>query len=394
MRHNFDQIINRTGTNSIKYDFTMERGKPAGTLPLWVADMDFQTAPVITEALVKAAKHGIFGYSESKQGYFEAVSQWFSKRFGWEPKREWLVKTPGVVYAIAMAIRAFTKEDDAVIIQQPVYYPFAETIKANRRKLVVNSLRYDGKGYRIDFDDFETKIKDNKVKLFVLCSPHNPVGRVWTKEELTRLGDICLKHKVIIVSDEIHADFTYRGYEHTILSSIKPELAEITILCTAPSKTFNLAGLQVSNNFIANRELRKLFREEIAKSGYSQLNSMGLVACQAAYENGAEWFDELKVYIEGNLSFVRVFLKERLPMITLVEPQGTYLLWLDFKALGLKENELEELIVYRAGLWLDAGSMFGMEGSGFQRVNIACPRELLVKAFVQLEQAVSLFCNS
>lgn len=391
MMHDFNQIINRIGTNSIKYDFAIERGKPADSLPLWVADMDFMTAPAVTDALLKVVQHGIYGYSESKQDYYEAVHRWFLKRFHWETKKEWLVKTPGVVYAIATAVRALTKEGDGVLIQQPVYYPFSETIKANHRILINNPLIYEDGAYHIDFEDFETKIIQNKVKLFILCSPHNPVGRVWSKKELTRLGEICLKHTVIVISDEIHADFIYKGYEHTIFSSIRPDFAENSILCTAPSKTFNLAGLQVSNIFIANKDIRRKFREEIIRSGYSQLNTMGLIACQAAYEHGAEWLDELKEYLEGNLDYVRNFLIERLPQIKLIEPQGTYLVWLDFQELQLSEKELEDIIVHKAGLWLDHGTMFGSDGAGFQRVNIACPREILEKAFLQLEKAFKYY---
>lgn len=386
--HNFDELVNRLGTNSIKYDFAIERGKPEDTIPLWVADMDFRSPVEITEALSKAVEHGIYGYSESKSGYFDAIFHWFKERFDWSVEREWLVKTPGVVYAISTAIRALTVEGDAVLIQRPVYYPFSEAILKNHRKLINNALVYKDGAYHIDFYDFEEKIKINKVKLFILCSPHNPVGRVWTKEELTRLGSICIKYNVIVVSDEIHADFTYRGQKHTIFSSIAPEFLNSTILCTAPSKTFNLAGLQVSNIFIANKDLKAKFTQEIIRSGYSQLNTMGLIACQAAYEKGAPWLDELKEYLEENLNFIRSFLKEHLPQIKLVEPQGTYLVWLDFHGLGLTEEELEKLIINGAKLWLDSGAMFGSEGKGFQRINIACPRSILERAFSQMEKAI------
>ncbi len=388
MGNNFEEIIDRRGTWSIKHDFAIERGKPGDLLPLWVADMDFKTAPAITEALLQTVNHGIYGYSETKQEYFEAVASWYRDRFGWELKREWLVKTPGVVYAIACAIRTYTKEGEAVMIQKPVYYPFSETILANRRQLVNNPLTYRDGAYHIDFEDMEEKIVRNHVKLFILCSPHNPVGRVWTQEELIRMGDICMKHKVIVVSDEIHSDFTYPGYKHSVFADLKEEYLNNSIICTAPSKSFNLAGLQVSNIFIANRDLRRSFRDEIRASGYSQLNTMGLVACRAAYEQGGPWLEELRAYLEGNLAFVREFLRERIPQVKLVEPQGTYLVWLDCKALGLNGQELEKLIVDEAKLWLDAGTMFGEEGDGFQRMNIACPRELLQRAFLQLERAV------
>lgn len=388
MKYNFDEIIDRKNTNSIKYDFAVERGKPTDVLPLWVADMDFRTPPAVVDALVKTAQHGIFGYSDTKDDYFQAIYNWFKNRFEWEIDRSWLVKTPGVVFAIATAIRAFTNQGDAVLIQQPVYYPFSSTILSNKRKLVNNALIYKDNSYYIDFEDFEQKIIEHKVKLFILCSPHNPIGRVWTKEELIRLGDICVKHGVVIISDEIHADFTYEGYKHFIFSNLKPEFLNNTILCTAPSKTFNLAGLQVSNILIADKGMKNTFQKEIYNSGYSQLNTMGLIACKAAYEYGADWLDELKLYLAGNLQFVRDFLARQLPQVKLIEPQGTYLIWLDFQELKLSDKQLEELIVHKAKLWLDEGTMFGSEGSGFQRINIACPRSLLEQALNQLAEAI------
>jgi len=391
MKYNFDEIIDRKNTNYLKYDFAKKRGKPEDVIPLWVADMDFRTPPEVTEALVKASQHGIFGYSDTNHDYFSTLQKWYAERFKWDIQPSWLVKTPGIVFAIAMAIRAFTNKGDGVIIQTPVYYPFSETVLANERLLVNNSLVYENHAYHIDFDDFEAKVIANNVKLFVLCNPHNPVGRVWTREELVILGDICVKHGVIVVSDEIHADFIYEGYKHTIFANLKPEYLDITITCTAPSKTFNLAGLQVSNIFVANRDMRKKIEVEIEKSGYSQLNTMGLVACKAAYDHGKEWLEQLKRYLAGNLMVVRNFLLERMPQIKMVEPEGTYLVWLDFKSLKLSEEELDSLIVNEAKLWLDRGVMFGDVGNGFQRINIACPRIILEKALLQLEKAVNSY---
>ncbi|MHB8061513.1 MAG: MalY/PatB family protein [Ruminiclostridium sp.] len=389
MKYNFDEIIDRKNTNSLKYDFAVKRGKPEDIIPLWVADMDFRTPPEVTEALVKSSQHGIFGYSETNQDYFSTLQKWYAQNFEWDIQPSWLIKTPGIVFAIAMAIRAFTCRGDSIIIQTPVYYPFAETILANERLLVNNSLLYENGAYHIDFDDFEAQVTAKNVKLFILCNPHNPVGRVWTREELIRLGDICVEHGIIVVSDEIHADFIYDGYKHIIFSSLKHEYSDITITCTAPSKTFNLAGLQVSNIFIANRDLKGKLKAEIGKSGYSQINTMGLVACKAAYDHGKEWLEQLKKYLAGNLMLVRNFLLERLPQIKLVEPEGTYLVWLDFKALKLSEDELDSLIVNEAKLWLDRGAMFGEVGKGFQRINIACPRKILERALLQLEKAIN-----
>ena len=388
MKYDFDKVVDRHGTNCLKYDFAIERGKPADILPLWVADMDFQTAPAILERLEETVKHGIFGYSDGKEGYFAAVQNWYRERFGWETKPEWLVKTPGVVFALAAAVRAYTKEGDGVLLQQPVYYPFSEVITDNGRKVVNSPLKITDGYYTMDFDDLETKIVENKVKLFLLCSPHNPVGRVWSEEELRRVGEICLRHGVLVVSDEIHSDFTYGENIHHVFASLDEKYAAITTTCTAPSKTFNIAGLQISNIWISNPELRARFRAEVTAAGYSQVNLMGLVACQAAYETGEEWLKELKIYLEGNLDYVRTFLKENLPEIKLTEPEGTYLLWLDFKSLGMKEEQLKDLVENKAKLWLDSGAMFGPDGEGFERINIACPREILKQALTQLAESV------
>ena len=389
MKYNFDEIIDRKGTNCLKYDFASERGKPEGVLPLWIADMDFKAPDIVLERLSEIVNHGIFGYSDSKEDYFLVLKNWFEKKFGWKVKEEWLVKTPGIVFAIAAAIHAFTKEGDAVLIQQPVYYPFSETILDNKRKLVNSPLKRTGDRYEIDFEDFEEKIIQEQVKLFIFCSPHNPVGRVWEKDELKRIGEICLKHGVIVVSDEIHSDFVYPGHQHTVFASLSKEISDITITCTAPSKTFNIAGLQISNIFIENPILREKVKKAIAQTGYSQVNQIGLAACQAAYEGGEEWLEELKEYLAGNIEYTRAFLKEHLPKITLIEPEGTYLLWLDFKAYNLTEEEREELIVKKAGLWLDSGSMFGPDGEGYERINIACPRKTLEKALWQLKEVFS-----
>ena len=388
MTFDFDKVIDRRGTNCLKYDFAVERGRKEDILPLWVADMDFQTAPGIQERLRAAVDHGIFGYSDGKADYFAAVSSWYREKFGWETKEEWLIKTPGVVFALAAAVRAFTEKGDRVLIQQPVYYPFSEVIRDNGRVLINSPLKQVNGRYEMDFEDMERKILDNQVKLFLLCSPHNPVGRVWTEEELKKAGELCVKHGVLVVSDEIHSDFTYPGVAHHVFAGLSPEFARISVTCTAPSKTFNIAGLQVSNIFIPDPELRARFQKAVDAVGYSQVNLLGLLACQAAYETGEEWLSAVKEYIYGNLCFLREYLKENLPEIRLVEPEGTYLVWLDFGALGLTEEQRQELIEEKAGLWLDSGAMFGPDGEGFERVNIACPRETLQKALDQLAAAV------
>ena len=386
--YDFDKIIDRHGTNCLKFDFAKERGKNGDELSLWVADMDFQVAKPITDALQAQVNHGIYGYSEVKSDYFDIVKNWFKDNFGWDIKKGSLVKTPGVVYAIAMAVKAFTKEGEAVIIQQPVYYPFSEMIIANNRKLVNSPLVLKDGRYEIDFEDFEKKIVENNVKLFILCSPHNPVGRVWSVEELKRIGDICIKHDVVIFSDEIHADFVYEPNNHHVFASLGESYAANSVIATAPSKSFNIAGLQVSNIFIENKKLRDAFRNEIVKSGYSQLNTMGLVAARAAYESGKEWLDEVRAYIKDNLIFFRDYLKENIGELSLIEPEGTYLVWVDFRKLGLSEKQREDLIVNKAKLWIDSGAMFGVDGEGFERFNIACPRSYLKQALDSLAKAI------
>lgn len=384
-RHlDFDTVIDRKGTRSLKYDFAVRRGKPKDVLPLWVADMDFQTSSYITDALEDMVKHGVFGYSESEEHYFGAVQNWMERHYNWHVKESWMTKTPGIVFALAMAVKAYTQENDAVLIQPPVYYPFKEVVEDNHRRLVNNTLVLGGDGtYTIDYEDFEKKIIEENVKLFILCNPHNPVGRVWTKEELERLGDICLKHGVFVVSDEIHADFVFER-KHTVFSEVKEAYRDISMICTSPSKTFNIAGLQISNIFISNPEKATAFHRQVAASGYSQVGLPGLVACEAAYRHGDEWLEGVLAYIKANAEFTRAYLQEHLPRVKMTKLEGTYLVWLDFRDYGLTDKELDEKILNQAGLWLDSGAVFGKCGEGFQRINIACPRKTLQQALDRL----------
>ena len=384
-RHlDFDTVIDRKGTRSVKYDFAVRRGKPENVLPLWVADMDFQTSSYITEALEDMVKHGVFGYSESEEHYFEAVQNWMERHYNWHVKESWMTKTPGIVFALAMAVKAYTQENDAVLIQPPVYYPFKEVVEDNHRRLVDNTLVLGGDGtYTIDYEDFEKKIIEENVKLFILCNPHNPVGRVWTREELERLGEICLKHGVFVVSDEIHADFVFER-KHTVFSEVKEAYRDISMICTSPSKTFNIAGLQISNIFISNPEKATAFRRQVAAAGYSQVGLPGLVACEAAYRHGDEWLEGVLAYIKANAEFTRAYLQEHLPRVKMTKLEGTYLVWLDFRNYGLTDKELDEKILNQAGLWLDSGAVFGKCGEGFQRINIACPRKTLHQALDRL----------
>ena len=384
----FNTITDRHNTNSIKTDLAVLRGKPEDALPLWVADMDFPTAPCILEALHKKVDHGIFGYSCIDQNYFESVKNWMKTEHNFKIERKWIVTTPGVVFAIACAIKAFTKENEAVIIQTPVYYPFKNMIDLNNRKCVTSSLIEKNGKYQIDFEDFENKIKQNNVRLFILCSPHNPVGRVWTKDELSRLTEICKKHNVIIFADEIHNDFILPGHTHTVFSTISQYAAQNSIVTTSASKTFNIAGLQFSTNFIQNPVLKKKFHDERDKTGYDEPSIMGLVATQAAYQNGKSWLTALKNHLQENLDFLRNWLKTNLPKVRLIEPEGTFLLWLDFSAYNFSDKELDEIIVHKAKVWLDRGTMFGSEGNNFQRINIATPRPLLQEALERIKNAL------
>ncbi len=387
MKYDFDKIYDRRNTNSLKYDFAKERGRSEDLLPMWVADMDFKAPDEVIFALKEKAGHGIFGYSEPDEKYYKTLHDWFLKRHGWETQSKKFILTCGVVFSICALIRTLTKEGDAVIICQPVYYPFAESVTDNGRKLVVSELKNEDGYYTVDYDDFENKIINNDVKLFILCNPHNPVGRVWTKAELERMGDICLKHGVFVISDEIHSDFVYGENKHTVFSLVKDGFAQNCAICTAPTKSFNLAGLHIANTYIENEIVRKKFIKELDRQGYSQPNVMGLVACQAAYGYGESWLEQLQVYLTENLRLVREFVRD-MRGITLVEPQGTYLLWLDCRGLNLDDNKLAYLFANKAKLWVDDGYIFGAGGSGFERINIACPRSVLRTALERLSAVI------
>jgi len=373
---NFDEIIDRKDTDCLKYDFAKRRGYPEDVLPFWVADMDFKTSSYNEDALVERAKHGIFGYSEGRDEYFEAVKRWMKKYHDFDVERSWLIKTPGVVNALALAVKAYTEKGDGVLIQKPVYYPFFEVIEDNERVVVSNDLVLgEDNKYHIDTKDFEEKIRDNNIKLFFLCNPHNPSGRVFTKEELIAMGDICLKYGVIVVSDEIHNDFVFKG-KHIVFADIKEEYKNISLTCTSVSKTFNLASMLMSNIFIPNRELRHRFKHQLDAAGLSQLSVFGLVATKAAYTKGDEWYEAMHKYVNDNREFVKEYV-DKIPGVKLVDGEGTYLLWLDFRDTGIDFEELDRRIIYDARLWLDSGKIFGKTGEGFERINVAAPRAVV-----------------
>ena len=386
----FDQIINRRNTRCLKYDFAARRGYPEDILPLWVADMDFKTSSYVEDTLSELVRHNIYGYSNTQpgDGFFEAVSGWMERHHGWKVDPLWHVKSPGVCFAIASAIRALTEPGDSVIIQQPVYYPFSSLIRHNGREVISSDLIRDAEGhYSMDYDDFEQKVIRHDVKLFILCNPHNPVGRVWTKEELQRIGRICAAHGVIVFSDEIHFDFVWEG-EHNVFQEIDPAFREFTVTATSPSKTFNLAGLQQSNIFIPNISLKRRFTEEINRTGYDEPTIFGIAAAQAVYENGDTWYESMKAYVEKNICFADEFVREHLPGVSMKKPEGTYLIWLDFSGTGMTTAELDDMIIQKAKLWLDSGAIFGKAGEGFQRINTACPQSILREALERLEDVL------
>ena len=385
-KYNFDEEINRYNTNSLKWDYAKRRNKPEDVIPLWIADMDFKCPNEVIDVLVNKVKEGIFGYSEPLDSYFDTLINWYNKHYNWNPNPRGFLLVPGVVFGICNIIKALTNEGDSIIINQPVYYPFSESIIDNNRKLIISNLKYENDKYYIDFDDLEEKIKNNNVKIYLLCNPHNPVGRVWKYEELNRISDICNKYNVIVISDEIHADFIYPGYK--FVSYAKVGNLDNSIICNAPSKTFNLAGLHNGNIYVENNILRREIRKEINSNGYSQSNVMGIVACEAAYKYGEEWLNELLIYLNDNLKFVRNYLKEKLPKIKLIEPEGTYLIWLDFSELNIDDDKLNNIILYKAKLWLDAGNIFGEVGKNFERINIATRRSLLKEALDKLYDAL------
>jgi cystathionine beta-lyase len=380
--YDFDKLISRENTNCAKWDAAEK-----GLLPMWVADMDFQSPPEVIAVLKERAQHGVFGYSGGYGGWFEALIQWMGKRYGWVPQREWISTSPGVVAALFMLVRALTEPGDRIIIQPPVYRPFYYVARSNGCELLENPLYFDGNKYRMDLEQLRQKI-DGRVKLLILCSPHNPVGRVWSREELLALGQFCLEHEIIIISDEIHSDLVLPGYKHTVLASVSKELEQNMIVCNAPSKTFNIAGIPASNVIISNENLRSAYRRVLRESGLALPNVFSVTAVEAAYTYGEAWLDELLLYLEGNYRLVDSFIIEHIPEIKLVEPEGTYLLWLDCRGLGLNDGELESFIKEKARLLLEPGTIFGTGGSGFQRMNIACPRSRLLEALQRLEKAV------
>ena len=387
MRYNFDEIIDRRGTDCLKYDFGMKRKGRTDLLPMWVADMDFKLPDEILAELHKRVDHGIFGYTDPLDDYFEALNHWYSTRYGFTVDPEWVTLGACLVYGIHISVQAFTEPGDGVMVMQPVYYPFSEAIRNNGRKLVNCQLHYEDGRYSIDFADLERKLRDEGVKALVFCSPHNPVGRVWTEEEVRKVADLCLANDVILMVDEIHSDFIFPGHSFFSCMRLEEKYRKILAFYSSPGKTFNIAGLQSASIIIPDETLRAKYRKANRDAGYSQANVMGQAALMACYNLGADWVDELVAYIYGNVQYAEAFIAENLPRAKVVDPDGTYLLWVDFSGYGISQEELEHRILDKAKLWLDAGAIFGPETALFERFNLATPRSVVEEAMGRLKQA-------
>lgn len=382
MKYDFDEIIDRRGTNCVKWD----GAENPDVLPMWVADMDFRTAPPIIEALSRRVDHGVFGYTRVPQSYYESITGWFARRHGWNIDNDWIIYTSGVVPALSAIIKALTAPGDKVLIQTPVYNCFFSSIRNNGCEIVESPLVYADNTYSIDFEDLERKVSDPKVKAMILCNPHNPAGRVWSRDELIRIGEICIRHDVVVIADEIHCELVMPGYEYTPFASISEEFSRHSVSCVSPSKAFNIAGLQIANIVCADAGRRAKIDRAININEVCDVNPFGVIALQAAYNEGAEWLDQLLEYIHGNYEYMRRFCEEHLPDFPITKLEGTYLVWMDCRKFGMTSAELEKALIQDAKLWLNAGTMYGKDGEGFMRWNIACPRARMIEGLKRFEQ--------
>lgn len=384
MKYDFDEIISRRNSNSYKWDAVMEEG----VLPMWVADMDFRTAPAVVEVLRKRMDHGIFGYTKVPPVYYDAIINWFTRRHGWQIDRDWIIYTSGVVPALSAIIKALTVPGDRVLVQTPVYNCFFSSIRNNGCEIVANPLVYTNGTYRIDFDDLARKATDPKVKLLLLCNPHNPVGRVWTQAELMCIGEICLRNDVLVVADEIHCELVYSGHTYIPFASISDDFRNRSVTCTSPSKAFNLAGLQIANIFAADESVRVKIDKAINLNEVCDVNPFGVEALVAAYNDGEEWLEELKCYLLDNYLYMRTFFNKYLPQFPVVKLEGTYLVWVDCSVLNRSSKEIAEILLKAEKLWINEGSMYGEAGEGFIRINIACPRQILIDGLNRLKRGL------
>ena len=387
MRYDFDKVIDRKNTNSMKWDHVKSVFGDEDILPMWVADMDFSAPPPVIEALKKKAGIGIYGYPKRPRAYYEAIINWVQKRHEWEIKKEWLSYSPGVVAGINLLILALTQSGEKVIIQPPVYYPFYFCIQNNGRQISENPLKLIDGRYRMDFDDLANRA-DERTRMMILCSPHNPVGRIWEREELLKVGEFCFENDIILISDEIHSDLVYPGHKHIPAATVSEEVTQNTITCIAPSKTFNLAGLKSSVIIIPNQAYRRDYNNMLNNIGVGMDNIFGMAALESAYRYGEDWLEELLEYLSQNLNFLMEYVNEKIPDVGVIKPEATYLVWLDFRALGLDRQGLMDLMTKKAKVWLDDGPIFGPGGEGFQRMNIACPRATLENGLKRIESAV------
>ncbi|WDV45352.1 pyridoxal phosphate-dependent aminotransferase [Clostridiaceae bacterium M8S5] len=390
MKYNLNEIIERNNTYSVKWDttFLKEQFGRSDLLPLWVADMDFKCPQPVIDAIINRAKHGIFGYAFIEDNFHNAVINWNKRRHNWDVKKEWIVFTPGIVTAVNQCVQAFCKPGDKIIIQNPVYYPFGEAILNNGCQIEHNQLIQKDDKYIIDFDDLKEKAKNPYVKMMILCNPHNPVGRVWSREELIKLGEICIENDVIIISDEIHRDLIYKGHKHIPFASISDEFAQNSITCTAPSKTFNIAGLKTSNVIIPNEKIRNNYIHQLVRNSLESANTFGIEAIIAAYNYGEEWLENVTQYLEDNVRFIDRFIKEKMPKVKFTKPEGTYLGWLDFRSITENTELLDDILINKAKVGLDSGHWFGKGGEGFARINFACPREILEDALIRIQNVI------
>lgn len=385
MKYDFDKQISRRDTHSYKWDTATEKG----VLPMWVADMDFHTAPAVVEALRRRVEHGIFGYTKVPSAYYEAVINWFDRRHGWQIDRKWIIYTSGVVPALSAVIKALTVPGDRVLVQTPVYNCFFSSIRNNGCEVVSSPLVYMNGTYRIDFEDLERKAADPKVKLLLLCNPHNPAGRVWTRQELTRIGEICLRNNVMVVADEIHCELVYPGHTYTSFASISNNFLMNSITCISPSKAFNLAGLQIANIIAADEYMRMKIDKAINVNEVCDVNPFGVEALMAAYNHGEEWLEELKHYLSVNYNYLKAYFNEYLPLFPVVMLEGTYLVWVDCSVMKRSSKEIVETLLKEEKLWVNEGSMYGEAGEGFIRINIACPRQTLIDGLNRLKKGLN-----
>jgi len=384
--YDFDKITDRTGTNCLKWDMLREKGME-DVLPMWVADMDFEVSPYIIEEMQKVLDRKIFGYQYTSEDYKDIIVSWMEKHHHFKIEKDWICYTPNVVAGLCMAVQAVSDPGDEIIIQTPVYGPFYSSIRDNGRVIVENPLKNDNGYYTMDFEDFERRITP-KTKAVILCNPHNPCGRVWTKEELAKLAQICLKHQLYIISDDIHGDLVYRGHEHTVIASLSDEIARRCIVCTAPSKTFNLAGMQIAHCIVRDEKLREKFKAPLKKLHLDGGNAFEEAMVTGAYKYSEQWLSALLAYLEKNADLFVSFVSEHLPEITVRKPEGTYLVWLDCRRLGMNQEELRRFFIEDCRLYVNEGTFFGVEGEGFMRINLACPESIVREGLKRLEKAV------